>query len=109
MNNPKAKKLKELIESSTLSFIMEAHDGLSAKIVEETGFEGIWGSGLCMSATWGVRDNNEISWTQVLEILEFMSDITSIPILLDGDTGYGDFNTLRRVIRKLEQRQVAGI
>ncbi|MEJ2672959.1 MAG: phosphoenolpyruvate mutase [Deltaproteobacteria bacterium] len=109
MNNPKAKKLKEIITSSNLSFIMEAHDGLSAKIVQEAGFEGIWGSGLCLSAAWGVRDNNEISWTQVLEILESMSDITSIPILLDGDTGYGDFNTLRRVIKKLEQRQVAGI
>jgi phosphoenolpyruvate phosphomutase len=38
-----------------------------------------------------------------------MSDITSIPILLDGDTGYGDFNIVRRVVRKMEQRGIAGI
>ncbi len=57
----------------------------------------------------GVRDNNEASWTQVLDILEFMSDATSIPILLDGDTGYGNFNNARRLVKKLEQRKVAGV
>jgi phosphoenolpyruvate phosphomutase len=38
-----------------------------------------------------------------------MSDNTSIPILLDGDTGYGNFNNARRLIRKLEQRGIAGV
>jgi hypothetical protein len=38
-----------------------------------------------------------------------MSDNTSIPILLDGDTGYGNFNNARRLVRKLEQRGVAGV
>jgi len=42
---------------------MEAHNGLSAKIVEETGFSGIWASGLSISAELGVRDCNEASWT----------------------------------------------
>ena len=60
---------------------MEAHNGLSAKVVEEAGFKGIWASGLSISAALGVRDNNEASWTQVLEVLEFMSDATTIPIL----------------------------
>ncbi len=88
---------------------MEAHNGLSAKIVEEAGFKGIWGSGLSISASLGVRDNNEASWTQVLDVLEFMSDSTSVPILLDGDTGYGNFNNLRRLVTKLEQRNIAGV
>jgi phosphoenolpyruvate phosphomutase len=88
---------------------MEAHNGLSAKIVEEAGFKGIWGSGLGISAALGVRDNNEASWTQVLEVVEFMSDATTIPILLDADTGYGNFNNVRRLIRKLEQRNVAAV
>lgn len=88
---------------------MEAHNGLSAKIVEETGFKGIWASGLSISAAMGVRDSNEASWTQVLDVLEFMSDATSIPILLDGDTGYGNFNNARRLVKKLEQRHIAGV
>jgi phosphoenolpyruvate phosphomutase len=88
---------------------MEAHNGLSARIVEETGFKGIWGSGLSISAQLGVRDSNEASWTQVLEVLEFMAESTKIPILLDGDTGYGNFNNARRLVRKLESRGVAGV
>jgi phosphoenolpyruvate phosphomutase len=88
---------------------MEAHNGLSARIVEEAGFRGIWASGLSISAALGVRDNNEASWTQVLEVVEFMSDATRIPILLDADTGYGNFNNMRRLVRKLEQRGVAAV
>ncbi|MFO0640567.1 MAG: phosphoenolpyruvate mutase [Polyangiaceae bacterium] len=112
MSQPKPKKttqLKNLVTRPELAFLMEAHNGLSAKIAEEAGFEGIWGSGLSISAALGCRDNNEASWTQVLEVVEFMADATTIPILLDGDTGYGNFNSMRRLVKKLEQRGVAGV
>ena len=105
----KAARLRGLLRSPGLAFIMEAHNGLSAKIVEEAGFEGIWASGLSMSAALGVRDSNEASWTQVLEMLEFMADATAIPILVDGDTGYGNFNNVRRLVKKLCQRGIAGV
>ena len=105
----KCAQLRQLLESPQLEFIMEAHNGISARIVEEAGFKGIWGSGLALSTQYGVRDNNEASWTQVVEMLEFMSDITQIPILLDGDTGYGNFNNMRRLVKKLEQRAIAGV
>lgn len=102
-------QFRQLLHSSELEFLMEAHDGLSAKIVEEAGFRGIWASGLCISASLGVRDSNEASWTQVLDVLEFMSDATAIPIMVDADTGYGNFNNVRRLVRKLEQRGVAAM
>ena len=38
----KAKKLKDMLPGGTLEFLMEAHNGLTAKIVERTGFKGIW-------------------------------------------------------------------
>lgn len=108
MNN-KFKILRTMIESRELSFLMEAHNGLSAKIVEETGFQGIWASGLSISSALGVRDRNEASWTQILEVVEHMSDITDVPILMDGDTGFGDFNNVSRLVRKMCQRQIAGV
>ena len=108
-SNSKATRLRSLLLSPELTFLMEAHDGLSAKIVEEAGFPAIWASGLTVSAALGVRDSNEASWTQVLEVLEFMADATSVPILLDGDTGYGNFNNVRRLVRKLCQRGVAAV
>lgn len=112
MSNTHMKKttqLKQLLTGDGLDFIMEAHNGISARIVQEAGFKGIWGSGLSISAALGVRDNNEASWTQVLETVEFMSDATDIPILLDGDTGYGNFNNMRRLVKKLEQRDIGGV
>src|SRR5215475_13593653 len=105
----KTTRLKSMIESEGVSFLMEAHSGLSAKIAEEAGFEGIWASGLSISASLGVRDSNEASWTQVLEVIEFMSDATRVPILVDGDTGHGNFNNMRRLVCKLEQRGIAGV
>ena len=105
----KTTQFKRMLQSKELEFILEAHNGLSAKIVEEAGFKGIWGSGLAISAALGVRDNNEASWTQVLEVIEFMSDATDIPILLDADTGYGNFNNVRRLVKKLEQRKIAAM
>ena len=104
-----SRQFKKLLLSDKLEFICEAHNGVSAKIVQEAGFRGIWASGLSISAQFGVRDNNEASWTQVLENLEFMSDATTIPILLDGDTGYGNFNNMQRLVRKLEQRHIAAV
>ncbi len=105
----KTTQLKNMLNSAQTEFILEAHNGLSARIVEEAGFKGIWGSGLALSAQHAVRDNNELSWTQVVEQLAFMTDVTQIPILLDGDTGYGDFNNMRRLVRKLGQIGVAGV
>lgn len=105
----KTAQFKRMLHSGQVEFLMEAHSGLSAKIVEEAGFKGIWGSGLSISAALGVRDNNEASWTQVLDVVEFMSDATTVPILLDADTGYGNFNNVRRLVKKLEQRGVAAM
>ena len=105
----KSKNLKNMLNSNKLEFFMEAHNGMSARIVQNTGFKGIWASGLTMSASNGLRDNNEMSWTQVLDSVEYMSDAVDIPILLDGDTGYGNFNNARKLITKLEQRNISGV
>lgn len=105
----RATRFRRLLQGRELEFLLEAHNGVSARIGEEAGFKALWAGGLCMSAQYGVRDSNEASWTQVLEMLEFMVDACSVPILLDGDTGYGNFNNVRRLVRKLEQRGVAAV
>ena len=109
LKQSKSRQLRDLLESPELEFLLEAHNGISAKLVQQAGFKGIWASGLALSAQFCVRDSNEASWTQVVDMLEFMSDATDIPILLDGDTGYGNFNNMRRLVRKLEQRGIAGV
>ena len=107
--NSRNEQFRNMLLSDVTEFVMEAHSGMSAKIVENAGFKAIWASGLCMSAALGVRDNNEASWTQILEKLEFMSDAATIPILVDADTGYGNFNNVRRLVKKLEQRNISAM
>jgi phosphoenolpyruvate phosphomutase len=100
---------RALLTGPGTTCICEAHNALSAKIVEEAGFPAIWASGLTISAQAGLRDKNEASWTQVLDHLEFMADAVSVPILVDGDTGHGDYNNFSRLVRKLEQRGIASV
>src|SRR5262245_4656062 len=101
--------LKRLVTRPDLAFLMEAHDGLSARIVEEAGFQGIWASGLTISASFGLRDNNELSWSQMVDHVSFMADASRLPVLADGDTGYGNFNNARRLVAKLERAGAAGV
>ena len=103
-------QLRALVcDSRELSCLMEAHDALSAVIAEHAGFEGLWASGLSIASTLGYRDANEASWTQVVDAVERMADATSMPILVDGDSGFGNFNNARIAALKLWQRGAAGI
>ena len=45
----------------------------------------------------------------MVDTLEYMADATTLPILVDGDTGHGNFNNVRRFVRKLCERGIAGV
>ncbi|MGY8668606.1 phosphoenolpyruvate mutase [Bradyrhizobium sp. UFLA05-109] len=95
--------------NSELSFLMEAHDGLSAAIAKRAGFEGLWASGLSIATSLGYRDANEASWSQFVDVVERIVDSAELPVLVDGDGGFGNFNNARLLARKLRQRGAAGI
>jgi len=102
--------LRRLLHSPKMEFAMEAHSGLSAKVAAEVGFKSLWASGLSISASFGLRDRNEASWTQVLaQASQLVEAAPGVPVLLDGDTGYGDFNSARRLVQALEKAGVAGV
>jgi len=105
----KATAFRKLLTSKDLEFICEVHNGISAKIVGEAGFKAGWASSLTISASYGVCDNNELSWSQILEDLGYICDATPIPILLDGDTGYGNFNNMRILVKNLEKNGVSAV
>ncbi|WP_426413945.1 phosphoenolpyruvate mutase [Bradyrhizobium ganzhouense] len=88
---------------------MEAHDALSAAIAKRAGFKGLWASGLSIASSLGYRDANEASWSQFVDVVERIVDSTELPVLVDGDGGFGNFNNARLVARKLRQRGAAGI
>ena len=99
----------QICSNQQLCFLMEAHDGLSAAIAERAGFRGLWASGLSIACSLGYRDANEASWTQVVDAVERIVDSTELPVLVDGDSGFGNFNNARLLARKLRQRGAAGV
>jgi phosphoenolpyruvate phosphomutase len=102
-------RLRDLVNSNDLAFLMEAHDALSAAVAQQSGFKGLWASGLSISSSLGLRDANEASWTQIVEVVERMARTASIPVLVDGDSGFGNFNNARLLARRLWERGAAGI
>ena len=68
----KAARLRAMLTSPELEFLMEAHNGLSAKIVEEAGFKGIWASGLSMSAALG--EDGSLPKSSMLDLLQRLID-----------------------------------
>ncbi|WP_024510017.1 phosphoenolpyruvate mutase [Bradyrhizobium sp. ARR65] len=99
----------EICSTSDVSFLMEAHDALSGAIAKRAGFKGLWASGLSIASSLGYRDANEASWTQLVDVVERIVDSTELPVLVDGDGGFGNFNNARLLARKLHQRGAAGI
>ena len=104
-----AARLREMLSSRELGCLVEAHDALSARIVQEAGLPGIWASSLTLSASRGLPDAGALSMSQVLDTLESMIESTHLPVLFDGDDGYGDLHQFQRLVQRLERRKVAGV
>lgn len=102
-------RLRELLSKPDPTSIMGAFDGLSARIAKEAGFGALWASGLCMSTALGLRDSDEASWTDLLTMVARVVEATDLPVLVDGDTGYGNFNTARRFATQAERIGAAGV
>jgi phosphoenolpyruvate phosphomutase len=105
----KAKKMRKLIERPGLIRLMGAHNGMSAKLVERAGFEGIWASGLEISASYGIPDASLISMYQFLEAARSMNEVVEIPVVADCDTGYGNAINVMYMVKRYEEAGIAAI
>lgn len=97
--------LRKSLNDRDLLHVMAAHSPLSALLVEEASFDGIWASGFELSALYGLPDVSLVSMTQHLEMVSAMAQSVSLPIVADIDTGFG--NAIN-VIYAIEQYERAG-
>jgi len=104
----KARKLRELMARPGPIVIIGAHNGLSARIGEEAGFDGLWASGFEISASYGVPDANILTMAESLHAAKMMNN-TSLPIVADCDNGYGNAINVVRCVEEYEAAGVAGI
>lgn len=105
----KAKLLRLMLEEAGVVRIVGAHNGMGAKLIEKNGFDGIWASGFEISSSFGVPDANILSMSQMIEAATNINDATSLPVILDADTGYGNVNNVMYLVHQLEKIGISGM
>ncbi len=101
--------LAERLRVTDLLLAAGAHDGLSAKLIEEAGFDVVWASGFGISATHAVPDANILTLTETLDAVRRMVDAVRIPVIGDCDNGYGNAINVMRTVGEFERAGAAGI
>ncbi|MFJ5631827.1 isocitrate lyase/phosphoenolpyruvate mutase family protein [Streptomyces goshikiensis] len=85
----KVARLRELLAGPSPVRAVGAHDGLTAKLVEQAGFDAVWASSFEISASHGLPDASLVTMTQYLEAATAMDAVTEFPVIADCDTGFG--------------------
>ena len=103
------RKLKQLLARRQLLIAPGVFDGLSARLVEEAGFEAIYLSGGAGARSMGVPDIGLVTMSEVIERAVQVVAAVKIPVIADADTGYGNAINLVRAVREFERAGVAAI
>jgi 2-methylisocitrate lyase-like PEP mutase family enzyme len=98
-----ARRLRDRLRSSDIVVAPGVFDGLSARIAEAAGFEVLYASGGAIARSTGVPDLGLLTFTEVLGALRAIVDSTSLPVIADADTGYGNALNVFRTVRELER------
>lgn len=102
-------RLRTILHAEPVARAASARDGLTGKLVEEAGFDAVWVSSLELSAARGLPDIGLLTMTECLQAASSIRASTSLPVLVDCDTGYGGTRNMVRAVREFETIGVAGI
>lgn len=105
----KNEKIRRALHEGTLFTAMAAHNPLVAKLAEEAGFDGIWGSGFELSASYAVPDANILSMGTHLEMMRSIASVVSVPLIADIDTGFGNAVNVAYVVPQYEAAGASAI
>ena len=109
-SKPKADKLKNLLDQKDIIVMPGCYDALSAKLIEREELNVGFMSGFAVSSTrLGMPDTGLISFSEMAEQVRNICNVTSIPIIFDGDTGYGNVVNVYRTVRGFADAGAAAI
>ncbi len=104
------KELRGLIERDGLVPIVGAYDALSARLVERAGFEVVHVGGYNLSAAHlGLPDVGYLTLSETVDLAGRIAANTNLPVIADGDDGYGNHLNIGRLMRELERAGLAGV
>ena len=102
-------KLRELLAAPGIVLGGGAHDGLSARIVEQVGYPLCVVTGAGSSMSRGLPDIGLVTMPEMVENARFIAEAVKIPVIVDADNGYGNAINTMRTVREFERAGVAGI
>ena len=101
--------LRARLASGELLRLPGAFNPLSARLIEERGFEGVYVSGAALSADLGLPDIGLTTLTEVAGRARQIARVTELPVLVDADTGFGEPMNVARTVQEMEDAGVAGL
>lgn len=105
----KAQRLRELIKRDQVTLACGVYDGLSAFLAERAGFDALWASGYCISASKRLADVGLVTMTEHLLATAEIDKASSLPVIADVDDGFGDAVNVSRMVREYEAAGIAAI
>ena len=101
--------LRNGLESQSILKVGGAFDAMSAKLVENSGFDAVWAGSFAISATHALPDASILTMTEFFDVASSMASTCEIPIIADCDTGYGGPSNVSHMVRKYENAGIASI
>ncbi|KAI9374200.1 Pyruvate/Phosphoenolpyruvate kinase-like domain-containing protein [Aspergillus egyptiacus] len=112
--SPQASRLRTMMleayndPSKILAFPC-TYDGLSSRLVEEAGFPMLFLSGFAVSSSHGLPDTGYIAMAEMCDKIQETVRVTSLPVMVDGDTGYGSAMNVKRTVEAFAAAGAAGV
>lgn len=105
----KRAQFRERLASGELLRVPGAFNPLSARLIQDKGFDGVYISGAVISADLGLPDIGLTTLTEVAGRSQQISRMTDLPTLVDADTGFGEPMNVARTVQTLEDAGVSGL
>ena len=101
--------LRKKLDGNSIIKVGGAFDAMSAKLVENSGFDAVWAGSFAISAVHALPDASILTMTEFFDVASNMSSTCEIPIIADCDTGYGGPSNVRHMVRKYENAGISSI
>ena len=102
-------RLQELLQRPGIVGVPGAHDALSARLAQRAGFQALYLSGAALSASMALPDLGVITLEELCQATRQLVRATGLPVVVDGDTGYGEALNVMRLVRELEEAGAAAV
>jgi len=109
LQNSKFTTMRNLLTQSKLTRVVGCGDAIGGILASKAGFDAVWASGLSISTTMGLPDAGILTMTELLAMAVVINRSTSLPVIADCDTGFGDVDNVVHMVREYESAGIAAV